>query len=106
MSTIVFRLSNEYKDVSINHKIFVGPEYLYQRGSYEMSSNNTDAFTICYVDQEIDFYADMFVKDGNTEFTDAFIEYLKNKKEFVYTTGWRVKNSNYNMGDISSAYKN
>lgn len=96
---------NEYKDPSVNHKIFVGPEYLYQRGSYEMNTGNTDAFVICYVDQEIDFYADMFVKDGNPELTDAFIEYLKNKKEFIYTTGWRVKNSSYNMGDVSLVYK-
>lgn len=98
-------IHDEYKDSTANHKVFIGPEYLYQRNPHSMGTRSTDAFSIVYFDKTITLYADMFTKDENTEVINQFIDYMFTKSSFVTTTGWRVKNAQYSMSNISSIYK-
>lgn len=96
----------EYKKSSTNHKVFIGPEYLYRRGAeYSMSRNYEDSFQPVYFMKTVTLYADIFVKeaeDGNN--LDKFIEKITEKDKFMSCTGWRVEDSTFDISHINSAY--
>lgn len=74
---------DEYKNPSDTHKIFVGPEYIYKRGRDSAIGYN----------------------DGdNVELANKFVENMRQNKEFMFKTGWRVKNIEYDIWDVSNIY--
>jgi len=99
---------DEFKNPSTNHKIFIGPEFLYQRGSESsMSRNYDDSFQIVYLTKTITLYADMFIKDMQTEEeidTSSFIDEIQENGKFMDVTGWRVQDSTFDVSGISYVY--
>ena len=96
----------EYKKSSTNHKVFIGPEYLFRRGAeYSMSRQNEDSFQPVYFVKTVTLYADIFVKDiEDNNNLNRFIEKITEKDAFMSKTGWRVEDSTFDIGYISSAY--
>lgn len=97
---------DEYKKSSTNHKVFIGPEYLFRRGAeYSMSRNYEDSFQPVYFMKTVMLYADIFVKEteenGNL---NKFVQKITEKDKFMSCTGWRVEDSTFDISYISSAY--
>lgn len=91
-------------------KVFLGPEYLYERGSdYSMGASYTTSFRPVYFIKTIFLTSDVFVKevkevdeDGNLvrDLASELINELKEDEDFMYRTGWRVKNSTYGLSGV------
>ena len=91
-------------------KVFLGPEYLYKRGSdYSMGTSYTTSFRPVYFIKTIFLTSDVFVKevkevdeDGNPvkDLASELITELKEDEDFMFRTGWRVKNSTYGLSGV------
>lgn len=91
-------------------KVFLGPEYLYQRGSnYSMGTSYSYSFRPVHFIKTIFLTSDVFVKEvsgvdeNGEELKDLgseFVTELKEDDDFMYRTGWRVKNSTYSASGV------
>lgn len=102
-------INDEYSHDTKEHKIFVGPEYLYKRGSASVmgvGSSSNASFGPIYPQHTVYLTTNVYVKNVDTENNvgRAFIENMKNKPEFMKETGWRVKNSVFALSDVSPVY--
>lgn len=112
VSDVVQVALNEYDKPSANYKVLIGPEFMYQVGGSAFSRNNSDGFVIIYPMKSINYSLDLFVKNienrsdnkENLAASQFFLETIKNKEGFFKITGWRVKNSIWSIGDITSTY--
>lgn len=100
---------DEYKNPSDTHKIFVGPEYIYKRGrdsAIGYGNEMRKQYRPVYFFKTIFVEASVFVKnDGdNVELANKFVENMRQNKEFMSKTGWRVKNIEYDIWDVSNIY--
>lgn len=99
---------DEYKNSSTNHKVFIGPEYLYQRGSdNSMSRSYDDSFQIVYLTKTITLYADMLIKESLSEEAvnvNSFIDEIQGDGKFMDCTGWRVQNSTFDLASVGYVY--
>lgn len=103
-------IRDEYKSSSRNHKVFIGPEYLYVRSGDEMNSRYSDAYTIVYFPSTIFAYVDLFVKDykdqeGVVPVGQNLKSEFENNSKFFSTLGYRVENMTYNVNKTYSYMK-
>jgi hypothetical protein len=91
----------EYNDGSKTHKVFVGPEFLYNRTS-GMSTGSNSSFAPVYCLNTTFVSIDVYIDDSNDSATvgKRFVEMMQNKKDFMHRTGWRVKNAKYDIADV------
>lgn len=99
-------INDEYADPSKEHKVFIGPEYLYQRGKTNVmgkSSDSSSKFAPVYFQTTLYLTANIYVKnvESDENIGTKLIENMKAKPDFLNWTGWRVKNSTF---DLNGAY--
>jgi hypothetical protein len=102
-------INDEFSNNTKEHKVFVGPEYLYRRGSTNVMSvggSYNASFGPIYPQHTVYLTANVYVKNVDTENNIGlvFIENMKIKSDFMKTTGWRVKNSVFDLSDVSFVY--
>ena len=102
-------IKDEYDHPSDTHKIFIGPEYLYQRSngsSIGYGSEYAKQYRPVYFFDTVIIEADVFVKDESeqVELANKFISNMKTEKAFIDQTGWRVKNIEFDIWSISYIY--
>ena len=90
-------------------KVFIGPEYLYKRGSNSsMGTGYDDSYRPVHFIKTVFIYSDVFVKEVNTEvedekvkdFASKLIDKMKKDSDFFDKTGWRIKNSTFELGYV------
>jgi hypothetical protein len=90
-------------------KVFIGPEYLYKRGSNSsMGTGYDDSYRPVHFIKTVFIYSDIFVKEVNTEvedekvkdFASKLIDKMKKDSDFFDKTGWRIKNSTFELGYV------
>lgn len=100
----------EYKDPSKAHKVFIGPEYLYQRGTNTSNpyiADSNKGFRPVYFLDTVYLTADVYIKSAeNSEenYGKRFVENIQEKHNFMQQTGWRVKNNTFDLDKISGIY--
>ena len=110
VTDIVQVVYDEYKNPSDTYKVLIGPEYLYRRGagsSMSSSDNSSKTYRPVYFLHTVCLTANVCVKnglDGENEVGSKFIEKMKSKYHFMYQTGWRVKNSTFDLDNLSYVY--
>ena len=104
-------INDEYANDTKEHKVFVGPEYLYRRCSLNVmavGSSYNASFGPIYPQHTVYLTTNVYVRnidnDGDGSVGSKFVENMKIKPDFMQTTGWRVKNSVFALGDVSSVY--
>ena len=101
-------ISNEYKNPTNGYKMFLGPEFLYFRGSDEMSRQNTNAYTVAYPFDTSYLKMDMFLKNNYTEdenpVSNEFLHEIKTNINFIRYFGWRLENTFFNMSNLSASF--
>lgn len=103
VSDIAQEIRNEYNKPSTNYRIYIGPEFLYPRGGLEMSKRSSDSFIPIYFTKTTFLYMDVYVRnnvEGETNIADIFINKMQNNSDFMCKTGWRVKDSTYNLDNV------
>ena len=89
-------------------KVFIGPEYLYVRGSNSsFGTGYDDSFRPVHFIKTVFLYSDVFVKDMEeikgvekeqlVHYPTEFLKGMKEDTDFFDRTGWRVKNSTYSL---------
>ena len=100
----------EYQEPTKEHKVFIGPEYLYVRNDSSMTSKGSDSFRPVYFLKTVRLEANVCVKQHNDEegrdFGNELIKVMKEESDFMGDTGWRVKNSTYDLDYIGYVYYN
>ena len=90
-------------------KVFIGPEYLYKRGSnYSMGTSYDDSYRPVHFMKTIFVYSNVFVKEVTAEvdgeevkdFASKLVEEMKKDSDFFDKTGWRIKNSTFELGYV------
>jgi hypothetical protein len=109
VSDIAQAIADEYSDPSKTHKVFIGPEYLYRRhvgSSIGSGSDSTKQFRHVYFLNTVYLTADIYVSkaDEDIQIGEQFIEKIKTKKHFMQQTGWRIKNSTFDLDDVGWIY--
>jgi hypothetical protein len=100
---------DEYQNPSDEHKVFIAPEYLWQRGGNSMQTGVTQAFMPAYFMDTVYLQANVYVKNvdnADEDLGEGFINAIKTKKAFMKMTGWRVKNSTFDLDNLSAVYLN
>ncbi len=109
VADIAQAIYDEYKNPSDTHKIFVGPEYIYKRGkdtAIGYGSENSKQYRPVYFFKTVFIKASVFVKSDseNVEVANKFVDNMRQLKGFMSETGWRVKNPEYDLADVSGIY--
>jgi hypothetical protein len=102
-------INDEYNHETKEHKVFVGPEYLYKRGSVNVmgvGSSSNASFGPIYPQHTVHLTADVYIRntDDDGDVVDRFVENMKTKPDFMKTSGWRVKNSVFDLSDVGFVY--
>jgi hypothetical protein len=102
---------NEYKNPTDEHKILIGPEFLYLRGkdgsmgpgTDSRGYSNTKQYRPIYFLDTVTVQVDVYVKNDEqkADVLSKFIDVIKSNSEFMDKTGWRIKNYSF---DLSSVY--
>ena len=109
VADIMQAIRNEYEQPSDTHKMFIGPEYIYQRSSgYAIGygNENSKQYRPIYLMNTTFVTTNVFVKDSgdNIDLANKFIKEMQTKKAFIAQTGWRVQNIEFDIWNISYAY--
>jgi len=84
-----------------NRKIFIGPEFLYNRKtcncSYFSNNNSSSSYKPVYFNNTINMYNNIYIKN-NEENDFDFINVITKNDYFYKYSGWRVDGSNYDLG--------
>ena len=99
---------DEYNNHTKEHKVFIAPEYLYQR-SGTATGTNANQFMPVYFFDTVYLTADVYVKNEDSEnasIGEEFVNVIREKSNFMYYTGWRVKNHVFNLDSLSNVYLN
>lgn len=96
--SIAQAIADEAEHPTDTKKAFLAPEYLYTT-SQGMSSNNNNNFAPVYFTKTVYMSANAYLKTG---YTDVDISHelwnaMKSNKDFMDDTGWRVKDSTFNI---------
>lgn len=92
-------------------KVFIGPEYLYNRGSnYSMGTSYDDSYRPVHFMKTIFVYSDVFVKEAEipegvkeeqiVHFPSELVKEMKEDSDFMDRTGWRIKNSTFELSSV------
>lgn len=105
---------NESSNPSVNYKVFIGPEYLYVRGSrsyYTYQKNS--GFIPIYFYNTVNVSKDVWVKKDNTnsevsenelsrhDLGVSFLTKIRDSKFFMEATGYRVRDFTFSVDDVS-----
>lgn len=100
----------EYKNPTDEHKILIGPEFLYLRGKDESMGpgkdsrgyTNTKQYRPIYFLDTVTVSADIYIKNDTdkTEILTNFVNAIKSKSDFMDTTGWRIKNYSFGLSNV------
>ena len=98
----------ESQNPSETHKVFIGPEYLFRRGSdSSMSTGYDKSFRPVYFLNTVYLTADLYVKDveeNALNFAEKFVDKIRNKRHFMQLTGWRIEDSTFDLSSVSGTY--
>ena len=110
VSDISQAVYDEYDEETKEHKVFIGPEYLYKRGkSYSMDygGNNHSSFRPIYFMNTVYLKADVYTRNVENEDFDIglkFVTSMKNNTDWFKATGWRVRSYTYDLTESSNVY--
>lgn len=107
VSDVAKAINDEYVEDSKTGKVFIGPESLYFTSNGMSNSSNYNKFVPIYFTKTVTIYANIYVKNNyeeNTNIAEDFIKTIQNKKGFMSDTGWRVKDSIFDIHDVSSRF--
>jgi len=97
---------DEYNDESKSGKVFIAPESLYLTSNGMSNAGNYNKFVPVYFTQTTFIYANAYLKNDykDTNIAEDFVKTIQNKKNFMKDTGWRVKDSVFDIHDVSSRF--
>lgn len=109
VADIAQAICDEYKEPSETHKIFIGPEYIYKRSrdnAIGYGSDNNKQYRPVYFLNTVFVKANIFTKNEsqNVKTATRFVEEMRTQTAFMSRTGWRVKNIEYSIWEVSSVY--
>ena len=101
----------EKENNSKEGKVFIGPEYLYNRGSNSsFGTGYDDSFRPIHFMKTVFLYSDVFVKnadipediseDNVVYFPSELVKEMKEESDFMDRTGWRVKKSTFELSSV------
>ena len=100
---------SEHNETTKNNNLaqstaYIAPEYYYQIAP-AMGSSTSQHFAPVYFPKTTYLYLNIFAHNTqNTEAVQVFMNSLQEHKNFMDVSGWRVKDSTFNVNDISSCY--
>ena len=97
--SIEMEIESEAFEPSDNGKVFIAPEYLYMTAK-GMGDSTYDCFVPVYFTKTTFVHADFCIKN-NSETASDFITTIQNKKHFMKDTGWRIKDSIFDISSVS-----
>ena len=102
-------IEEEAENESKTHKVFIGPEYLYQRDSSTFSAESDYKFRPVYFKNTVYLKANVYVKKSTTDDKTAATRFVNNMQEsykFLSYVGWRTKDSVYDVHSSGYVYIN
>ena len=99
-------INDEYTEESKSGKVFIGPESLYLTSNGMSNSGNYNKFVPIYFTKTTIAYANVYLKSSydGVNIAEDFIKTIQSKKGFMKATGWRVKDSTFDIHDVSSRF--
>lgn len=95
--------SKDY-DNKINGVIAIAPEYLYMGSERAFSSNySSSAYGPFYLKNSINQYVNVYLKSGSS-LGERFLTAMKEKKDFMNYTGWRVRGSTFDVHEVKNRF--
>ena len=99
-------INDEYNENTKTGKVFIGPESLYLTSNGMSNSSNYNKFVPVYFTQTTFIRANVYIK---TEYKDVniandFVKTMQEKEDFMEDTGWRVKDSTFDIHKVSSRF--
>lgn len=100
--SIAQAIADEATNPSDDHKAFLAPEYLFIT-SKGMGANSTTHFVPVYLTKTVHIAANAYLKTGYTDIdlSHELLKAMQSSKAFMSVTGWRIKDSKF---DITSAW--
>lgn len=98
--TIAQAIADEATSPTDTKKAFLAPEYLYTT-SCGMGSNKAIHFVPVYFTKTVYLSANAYLKTGYTDIDTSHELWnaIKSKKDFMADTGWRIKDSTFNINN-------
>jgi hypothetical protein len=97
---------DEYVNETKTGKVFIAPECLFLTTNGMSNSNNYNKFVPIYFNHTTFIYVNAYLRTSyqGKNIADGFISTIQNKKNFMYDTGWRVKDSTFDIHSISTRF--
>lgn len=105
--SIAQAISDEAENPSDGYKAFIAPEYLYTTCE-GMGESNRLEFVPVYFTKTISMKANAYLRTGYSDvnLSEGFMDAIRSNKEFMRRTGWRVKDSTFNITKTWSRFPN
>jgi hypothetical protein len=103
VSDLSKEMIDECENQSKNKKVFIGPETLFMTTNM-INSNGSNRFVPVYFNKTVFIYRNMYLKVdyGNEKnLANGFLKTIRGKKHFMEDCGWRIKDSTFELGDLS-----
>ena len=97
--SIESEIEKEANELPDNFRVFIAPESLYMTGE-GMGNGYTGYYIPIYFTKTIFISADLYI-NNNSDIAKKFIDTIQTKKTFMKDTGWRVKDSTFDISNIS-----
>ncbi len=102
VASVGAEMYQECNKTSKEHKAFIAPETLYltSKGTRH-AYGEYSAFVPVYFPKTVIVYANAYLKNDSNVAND-FIKEIQEDKDFMADTGWRVRDSTYDISDVST----
>lgn len=99
--SIAQAIADEAESPSNGHKAFLAPEYLYMTCE-GIGSSDYNEFVPVSLTKTLCISANAYLKTGYTDLdlSHGLFDAMRSKKGFMYETGWRVKDSTFDVAAI------
>lgn len=103
VSDLSKEMLEEYENQSKNKKVFIGPESLFVTTNM-LNSSSSNRFVPVYFNKTVFIYRNMYLKtnyENGENLANGFLNAIRKKDGFMKDCGWRVKDSTFDLGDVS-----
>ena len=101
-------IADEAANPSEGYKVFLAPEYLYMTSKGMGASDTQYTFVPVYFTKTVHVTANAYLKTGyeDIDLSHGLWEAMQSGKKFMEVTGWRTKDSKWNITETWSRFPN
>jgi hypothetical protein len=101
VDSIEIEIKKEANNQKETNEVYIAPECLFMTTEY-MKNSFPPLFKPIYFTKTTFIYADFYI-NNNSHIANDFIDVIQSKQSFMEDTGWRIKNSTYDISKVSSS---